>query len=141
MNSTHATLQSKDLSRAIEVEVYGDAGQPVIVLPEGDSSFASWSEGGMIDALAPLVDSGMMRLVCTDSVDLMGWYSRYAVPEYRLSNIKNFFKFVEKDLLPFVAATCGDDRPPVLAGAGMGALNACVLMLSRPQLFGGLLAL
>lgn len=141
MNSTHATLQSNDLSRAIEVEVYGDAGQPVIVLPEGDSSFASWSEGGMIDALAPLVDSGMMRLVCTDSVDLMGWYSRYAVPEYRLSNIKNFFKFVEKDLLPFVADTCGDDRPPVLAGAGMGALNACVLMLSRPQLFGGLLAL
>lgn len=141
MNSTHATLQSNDLSRAIEVEVYGDAGQPVIVLPEGDSSFASWSEGGMIDALAPLVDSGMMRLVCTDSVDLMGWYSRYAVPEYRLSNIKNFFKFVEKDLLPFVASTCGDDRPPVLAGAGMGALNACVLMLSRPQLFGGLLAL
>ena len=141
MNSTHATLQSKDFSRAIEVEVYGDAGQPVIVLPEGDSSFASWSEGGMVDALAPLVDSGMMRLVCTDSVDLMGWYSRYAVPEYRLSNIKNFFKFVEKDLLPFVAATCEDDRPPVLAGAGMGALNACVLMLSRPQLFGGLLAL
>ena len=141
MNSTHATLQSNDLSRAIEVEVYGDAGQPVIVLPEGDSSFASWSEGGMIDALAPLVDSGMMRLVCTDSVDLMGWYSRYAVPEYRLSNIKNVFKFVEKDLLPFVADTCGDDRPPVLAGAGMGALNACVLMLSRPQLFGGLLAL
>ena len=74
----------------------------------------------MIDALAPLVDSGMMRLVCTDSVDLMGWYSRYAVPEYRLSNIKNFFKFVEKDLLPFVADTCGDDRPPVLAGAGKG---------------------
>lgn len=141
MNSTHATLQSKDLSRAIEVEVYGDAGQPVIALPEGDSSFASWSEGGMLDELAPLVDSGMMRLVCTDSVDLMGWYSRYAVPEYRLSNIKNFFKFVEKDLLPFVATTCEDTRPPVLAGAGMGALNACVLMLSRPQLFGGLLAL
>ena len=141
MKTSHVTVQSTDLLREMDVVSYGDAGPAVIAFPEGNSSFASWQDGGMVDALAPMIDAGKLRLFCPDSTDLMGWYSRYAVPEYRLANIEGFFKFVKNDLLPLVNKACGSEQRPVLVGAGMGALNACLLMLRDPELFGGLLAL
>lgn len=141
MKTSHVTVQSTDLLREMDVVSYGDAGPAVIAFPEGNSSFASWQDGGMVDALAPIIDAGKLRLFCPDSTDLMGWYSRYAVPEYRLANIEGFFKFVKNDLLPLVNKACGGEQRPVLVGAGMGALNACLLMLRDPELFGGLLAL
>ncbi len=141
MKTSHVTVQSTDLLREMDVVSYGDAGPAVIAFPEGKSSFASWQDGGMVDALAPMIDADKLRLFCPDSTDLMGWYSRYAVPEYRLANIEGFFKFVKNDLIPLINKACGGEQRPYLVGAGMGALNACLLMLREPELFSGLLAL
>jgi len=48
---------------------------------------------------------------------------------------------VEDVLVPFVAEHASTQDLPLVAGAGMGALNATIAILRRPDLFGGLLAL
>lgn len=138
---TDYTLESEGLQKSLDVAVYGSAGRPVIVFPEGDSSCTSWENGGMVEALSALVDSGAVQLFCTDSVDDGGWYSRFALSDYRIDNISGYFGFVEDVLVPFVAEHASTQDLPLVAGAGMGALNATIAILRRPDLFGGLLAL
>ena len=87
MKAQMFTLESKDLQKSFDVAVFGESGTPVLVFPEGDSSFASWQEAGMIDGLASLMDDGAVQLFCVDSADDLGWYSRFAIDEYRVDNI------------------------------------------------------
>ncbi len=135
------TLESEVVDADYDVVVYGDGGAPVIVFPEGDGTATSWENGGMTDALSELVDAGKAQLFCVDSADAGSWYAVELDPEYRLDNLKGYLRFVEEELLPFVAKTSGTDAAPILAGAGLGALNATLEVLRRPQIFGGLLAL
>lgn len=135
------TLQSEELERDFDVTVYGSEGWPAIVFPEGDSTCTSWENAGMIDALQEFVDSGKIQLFCIDSMDDEGWYSRSALPEYRLENIRTYLGFAQNDFASFVATHTSSEQKPLLLGAGMGALNATLLLLNDPSQFGGLLAL
>lgn len=141
MEVTDYTLRSQGGDKEFDVTVYGTAGRPVIVFPEGDSSCTSWENGGMIDALSELIDGGRARLFATDSADNESWYFRGADPAYRYESLRAFYDYVEDVLVPFVAEKAGTEEPPLLVGAGIGALNAAVEMLRAPELFGGLLAL
>lgn len=134
------TLHSEELDRDFDVTVYGGSGWPVIVFPEGDSTCTSWENGGLVDAIAPLLNAGKAQLFCVDSMDDEGWYARSTLPEYRIENIHAYFDFVRKDFVPFVVQHSLSERAPLLAGVGIGALNATVTLLSDPTPFGGLLA-
>lgn len=141
MEVTDYTLSNESGDKDFDVTVYGSEGKPVIVFPEGDSSCTSWENGGMIEALSDLIDGGRAQLFATDSADNEGWYFRGADPAYRFESLKAFYDYVEDVLVPFVAERSGTDEPPLLVGAGIGALNATVEMFRKPSLFGGLLAL
>ena len=141
MEITDYTLESEGLQKSLDVEVYGTEGRPVIAFPEGDSSCTSWDNGGMVDALSDLIEDHRIQLFCVDSDDEGGWYSRFATADYRLTNISAFFDFVDNVLSPFVREHNSSWELPIVAGAGMGALNATLAILRRPDLFGGLLAL
>lgn len=134
------TLHSEELDRDFDVTVYGGSGWPVIVFPEGDSTCTSWENGGLVDAVAPLLNAGKAQLFCVDSMDDEGWYARSTLPEYRIENIHAYFDFVRKDFVPFVVQHSLSERAPLLAGVGIGALNATVTLLIDPTPFGGLLA-
>ena len=57
METKDFTLHREGVDGDFDVTQYGTAGRPVIAFPEGDSSCASWGEGGMVDALAGLIDA------------------------------------------------------------------------------------
>lgn len=135
------TLASEELERDFDVSVYGNGGFPVIVFPESDSTCTSWENHGMTDALADLIDGGKVQLYCIDSMDDEGWYARSALPEYRLENIRAYLAFAQNDFLSFVLQHTSSEEKPLVAGAGMGALNATLLVLNDPAQFSGLLAL
>ncbi|MBP3885538.1 MAG: hypothetical protein J6D54_11480 [Olsenella sp.] len=141
MKSEKFSLECKDLQKSFDVVVYGDAGRPVVVFPEGNSSFVSWQDAGMIDGLSPLIEGGEVQLFCVDSADDLGWYARHAFLDYRLENIEAYLAFVRDVLVPFVGKTAASPEPPVALGAGMGAMNAALVVLRNPELFGGVLAL
>ncbi len=143
MEVANYTLTSKEAQKDFDLVVYGTKGQPVIVFPEGDSSCMSWENNGMLDAVRDLVEDGTIRLVCVDSSDDETWYARGALNPYRLENLENFFAFVGKDLLPFVRKVSSNARKktPLLAGVGIGALNATIALLRKPASYAGLLAL
>lgn len=135
------TLHSEELDRDFDVTVYGDAGWPVIAFPEGDSTCTSWENNRMTDALSSVINGGKVQLFCVDSMDEEGWYASNALPEYRLENVRSYYEFVHQEFVPFVCSHTPSERKPILAGAGIGAVNAVVTLLQDPAPFGGLLAL
>ncbi len=140
MKTERFSLECKDLQKSFDIVRYGEAGRPVVVFPEGNSSFVSWHDAGMIDGLSSLIESGEVQLFCVDSADDLGWYARHAFLDYRLENIEAYLSFVTKQLVPFVTKTAAAEAPVAL-GAGMGALNATLAVLRDPGSFSGLLAL
>ena len=78
METKDFTLHREGVDGDFDVTQYGTAGRPLIAFPEGDASCASWEEGGMVDALAGLLDAGRVRLFCVDSADDASWYAGYA---------------------------------------------------------------
>lgn len=134
------TLTSASAEKDFDVVVYGDAGRPVIVFPEGDASCTSWENHGMIERLSDLVGEGRVQLFATDSADDEGWYFRTADQGYRVGSVGSYFAYVEGELHDYVSAVSSADELPLLVGVGMGAMNAAVEMLRRPDLYGGLLA-
>ena len=141
METKDFTLHREGVDGDFDVTQYGTAGRPVIAFPEGDSSCASWGEGGMVDALAGLIDAGRVRLFCVDSADDASWYAGYAPADYRLTSLGGYFDLVENELAQLVRNEAPDAGAPIVVGAGLGALNATIAMLRKPSLYGGLLAL
>lgn len=141
METKDFTLHHDGVDGDFDVTLYGTAGRPIIVFPEGDSSCASWEEGGMVDALASLIDAGRVRLFCVDSADGSSWYAGCAPVDYRLASLGGYFDLVENELRRLVRDEAPNTEAPIVAGAGIGALNATIAMLRRPDLYGGLLAL
>lgn len=131
------TCEDKDY----DVCVYGKAGQPVIAFPEGDSTATSWENGGILDGIANLIEDGKLQLFCVDSSDEESWYFRDGDPLYRFDNLSSYYRFVEGDLLDFVAKHAASKQRPILVGAGVGAVNAASELFRHPELFGGLLGL
>ena len=141
METKDFTLHREGVDGDFDVTQYGTAGRLVIAFPEGDSSCASWGEGGMVDALAGLIDAGRVRLFCVDSADDASWYAGYAPADYRLTSLGGYFDLVENELAQLVRNKAPDAGAPIVVGAGLGALNATIAMLRKPSLYGGLLAL
>ena len=102
METKDFTLHRDGVDGDFDVTLYGTAGRPVIVFPEGDSSCSSWEDGGMIDALAGLINAGRVRFFCVDSADGSSWYAGYAPTEYRLASLGGYFDLVENDLAQLV---------------------------------------
>lgn len=141
METKDFTLHREGVDGDFDVTQYGTAGRPLIAFPEGDASCASWEEGGMVDALAGLLDAGRVRLFCVDSADDASWYAGYAPADYRLTSLGGYFDLVENELAQLVRNEAPDAGAPIVVGAGLGALNATIAMLRKPSLYGGLLAL
>lgn len=64
---------SHNLGREMEWKQYGHAGQGVLVFPSQDQRFYEWEDQGMIDVLAPMIERGLIHLICCDSIDVETW--------------------------------------------------------------------
>ena len=51
------------------VLAYGHWGRPVLAFPSEQGPAWQYEERGMVDAIAPLLDAGRVKLYCVDSYD------------------------------------------------------------------------
>ena len=52
---------------------YGHWGRPVLAFPSEQGQAWQYEERGMVDAIAPLIDAGRVKLYCVDSYDSQSW--------------------------------------------------------------------
>src|SRR5205823_2410428 len=68
---------SPSLGREMELLHFGHSGRPLLVFPTSMGRFYQWEDFGLVGALADVIESGRVQLVCVDSVDGESWYARH----------------------------------------------------------------
>lgn len=141
MNRETVTAHSKNLGKDMSIRVYGDSGWPIIAFPIQDAMSDSYEQFGMVDAMKDYLEGGKVQLFVLDSVDAEGWSDRGGDNVLRVKVIEAFYNYVCEEVVPFVHERNGSDLRPLTMGCSLGATNALVAFLRRPDLFQGVIAL
>lgn len=135
--SQHSSILERDL----DVVVYGKAGYPVVAFSTMSAPCTDFEDYGMIDALADLIDSEQIQLFCLSNVDDISWAANHHDMEWRIAMQEAYFNYLCDEALPLVHATNGSELRPLAIGVDVGATQAAILALRRPDLFQGCVAL
>lgn len=141
MQTSYQTYYSHHLGREIEFKSYGHAGKPMIVFPSSGGRFYEYEDFKMIDAIAPLIEAGRIRVYTPDSVDAESWYNFSASAEDRANRHNQYDRFIVDELVPHIRYETGWQGGMLTHGCSMGAYHALNFYLRHPNIFDGTLAL
>jgi len=127
--------KSKNLGKFMSVRKFGDAGLPVIAFPTQDGMSNQWEDFGMIETLAPFIESGRITVYCVDTVDVETWSARIADKNLRAERQEAYFRYITEELAPNIGENI------LLTGCSCGGMHSAVCLLRRPDLFSGMVAL
>ena len=128
---------SERLGREMPVAAYGHAGPPVLMLPTAASDYLEYERFGLIDSVAPFVESGRVRLYTVNSINEQALLNEGASPAEKIEWLKRFDAYLVEEVLPLIRRECGEDALPLAFGISLGASLAANAFFRHPDLFGG----
>ncbi len=140
MDKKNVVCGSAILGKDMHVNVYGKKGLPVIMFPTLEASPESLEEAGVVDELAEYLDSGIIQLFCTETVDQESWAAD-GDPKERAQRQETYYHYVVDELVPLVHKMSKSTARPLAMGCDMGATHAAIALLRRPDLFQGCVCL
>ena len=130
------------MGRRVHLWTFGDAGKPLVVFPSNAGVAHEWQKGGMIDALAPLIASGRMKVYCPETNISRSYSGHGASLVERMAHHRAYERFVLDTLVPHVDADCRARYETIVTtGCSMGAMYASLFVLKHPEVFGRALCL
>lgn len=127
---------SPRLGREVNFARWGHYGAPVLLYPTAGGDFEECERFLMMEALAPLIDEGRIKVYSCDSVAGEAWLSNETTPGY-CSQIQNLFDaYVYHEVVPAIRQDCNsEDIEIITAGASIGAFNAVATICRHPDAF------
>lgn len=133
---------SPSLGREMECEIFGDAGKICLAFPPQNGRFFDFKNFGMVNALAPEIDAGKMRLVCVDGIDGETWSASDRPPRERIKRHEAWFHYVLDELVPRLRRESSSPETPLMTtGCSMGGFHAANFFFRAPQIFDTVIAL
>jgi esterase/lipase superfamily enzyme len=129
-------VHSPQLDRGVSLWSYGHWGPPLVAFPTAAGFAHEWEAQGMLDALAPLLDAGRLKLYCPESNVAEAWTRRERDAAWRIGRHQAYERFVIETLVPKIRDDCRTpDIPLAVAGASLGAFYAANFALKFPETF------
>lgn len=141
METKTITFYSPCLERDMTIRVYGHYGKPILAFPCQDGNAWNLEDFGMINTMAPWIESGQIKVYVVDSDDQASYSSKYWDKHHRAWKLDQYFWCVINEVLPRIYDDCGGFIRPITFGCSLGADHATNMFFRRPDLFDGVLAL
>lgn len=141
MMKRESRFYSHILQQDLGMTLYGHAGLPCLVFPSQNGKSQDFEGFGMVDACAPHLDAGRLRLYCVDSLDEQTWSAVHQPPRQRLERHEAWFSHLMEEFLPFIYRDSGHAGRIMTLGCSLGAFHAANALLRRPDLFESVIAL
>jgi esterase/lipase superfamily enzyme len=142
MKSRYYKEMSQQLGREMEFKVFGGGGRLCLAFPSQNGRFYDFENFGMVDTLAPWIESGKITLVCVDGIDGETWSLESGDPRGRIQLHERWFRYVTEELLPRARGVGHTKHGPAIAiGCSMGGYHAANFFFRRPDLFDTVIAL
>jgi esterase/lipase superfamily enzyme len=141
MESRQHQWQSAHLGQEMALQIHGRSGKPILVFPTSAGRYFDWANNGMVDAVAPLIESGQIQLVCVDSIDGQSWLDPNRKPAERAARHQQYEHYLLDEVLPFVYGINPYPGLAMTAGCSLGGYHAANLFFRHPERFDGVLSL
>ncbi|MDO5629509.1 MAG: alpha/beta hydrolase-fold protein [Mobilicoccus sp.] len=135
MERVHVDLDNPGLGRSGAVIRYGHWGRPVMVFPSEAGRAWDYENNGMVDALAPLIDAGRIKLYCVDAADDASWSNRSISLEDRARAHQTYEAWILGAVVPWIGQDSPGASDVIVTGASLGAYHALQFALRRADLF------
>jgi esterase/lipase superfamily enzyme len=133
---------SHRLGQEMGLKVYGYYGKPVLVFPAQGGRFYEFEDFGMVEAAAPFIEAGQVKLFTVDSVDNQSWANWGESPYQRAWRHEDYDGYITEEVVPFIRQHCaGTSQKFWTTGCSMGAYQAANFFFRHPEHFDGMIAL
>ena len=132
---------SPALSQDMPISVYGHYGFSILLIPTAAADYLEYERFQMMDALAPVLDSGKCKIYSINSINNESWLNNDMYPPHKAIRHNQFNEYVVNEVIPFIKQTSSDDTPIYTCGASFGALHAMNLFLRFPDKINGAISM
>lgn len=132
---------SPALDREMPVAMYGHYGFALLLVPTAAADYLEYERFQMMESLAPLIDSGKMKVFSVNSINKESWLNNEMHPPHKGIRHNQFNEYIFNEVVPYIKSKTSDDTPIIISGASFGALHSMNLFLKRPDLINGVIAM
>lgn len=133
---------SPNLNQEMPIAVYGDYGAPLLLFPTAAADFEEYERFQLIDAIAPHIYSGRVKVYSINSINRESWLNDNLHPGQRAWRQVEYDRYVSQEVVPFIWDNC---RTPGIGiattGASFGAFHAANTVFKHPDQFDTLIAM
>ena len=141
MNRSLYSWYSPSLNSEMPLVTYGHYGFALLLVPTASADYLEYERFQMIDALAPHIDSGKMKVFSVNSVNNESWLNNHMDPRQKIIRHKQFNEYIFNEVIPFIKTNTSPETQVYICGASFGALHSMNLFLQRPDLINGVIAM
>ena len=134
------TWHSEQLDKDMTVRVYGKKGVPMLAFPMANCMSDDWEKHGMVDSLKEYLEDGRVQLFTVDSVDTESWSCENGIDSWRTARQESYYQYIIEEVLPFIKKKNRSKKLPIVTGTNLGANEAAIVFLRRPDLFQAVMA-
>lgn len=140
MKEEYFKWYSPNLSKDIEMLVFGHQGYPVIIFPTTMGRYYESKDFGLIESVRWFLDRGFIQLFCPDSIDKDSWYNKNIHPGARVYNHTWYDKMVYEEIVPKIRWNTGVGKVAV-SGASFGGYHAANFAFKHPEVISHLISM
>ncbi len=141
MKRALSSWYSPSLQKEMPIACYGDYGFALLLVPTAAADYLEYERFQLIDALAPLVNSGKLRIFSVNSINNESWLNKEMLGEHKAIRQNQFNNYIHNEVVPFIKNSTSSETPIYACGASFGALHSMNLFLKRPDLINGVIAM
>lgn len=135
MSKVSLSWYSNRVEREVRFARWGEVGMPVLCFPTASGDAEEIERFQLVDAVAPLLDAGRVKLYSVDSVPGQVWLNEDNRPPYATRMQTAYDSFLINEVMPAIYNDCGGWMDVVTAGASVGAYNALAAICRHPDRF------
>lgn len=137
ITSWHSPILNKEMP----IVTYGHYGFALLFVPTAGADYLEYERFKMIDAVAPFIEAGWVKVYSIDSVNNESWLKKDMAPWDQAYRHQQWNEYVYNEVVPFIRNGSSAETPIIVSGASFGALHSMNLFLKRPDLINGVVSM
>src|SRR2546423_1221921 len=126
---------SPNLQMEMPLVAYGQAGQTVLMLPTAAADYLEYERFHLVDAIAPLIETGRVRAYSINSVNKWSLLNKEMPPKLKAELLTRYDRYIVDEVLPLIRKENAEQNArPITTGASLGAFLAANEYFKHPDL-------
>lgn len=123
---------SHNLSKDMEMLVFGDRGYPLVLFPTTLGRYYENKDQGLIGSVRWFVEQGLVQIYCPDSINNLSWYNRSLHPAQKVRNHIWYDKMLVEEIVDKIRWNTPSHKVAV-AGPSFGGFMAANFAFRHPE--------